>query len=103
MVVAMSLTFGSLDNACVQIQYIQHSQSSNSSISGMPPLFPPNECLGRLGDPEVWPGCEVEVSDGPHRVSAHHPELVNVPVGVMRLVEDGHLETRDVNNQCSCE
>ena len=32
--------------------------------------------------------------DGAHRVAAHHPELVDVPVGVVGLVQDGHLGTQ---------
>ena len=53
----------------------------------------PDEYLRRLGHPEVRPGGEVEVSDGAHRVAPHHPELVNVPVRVVGLVQDGHLHT----------
>ena len=34
------------------------------------------------------------MADGAHRVAAHHPELVNVPVGVVGLVQDGHLGTQ---------
>ena len=52
----------------------------------------PDEYLRRLGHPEVRPGGEVEVSDGAHRVAAHHPELVDVPVRVVRLVQNGNLE-----------
>ena len=58
------------------------------------PAVSPDEYLRRLGHPEVRPGGEVEVSDGAHRVAAHHPELVNVPVGVVGLVQDGHLGTQ---------
>ena len=34
------------------------------------------------------------MSDGAHRVAPHHPELVNVPVRVVGLVQDGHLGTQ---------
>ena len=34
------------------------------------------------------------MSDGAHRVAAHHPELVNIPVRVVGLVQDGHLGTQ---------
>ena len=54
----------------------------------------PDEYLRRLGHAEVRPGGEVEVSDGAHRVAPHHPELVNVPVRVVGLVQDGHLDTQ---------
>ena len=37
-------------------------------------------------------------NDGPHRVAAHHAELVDVPVREVRLVHDGHLDDDDVNN-----
>ena len=55
------------------------------------PSVSPDEYLRRLGHPEVRPGGEVEVSDGAHRVAPHHAELVDVPVGEVRLVHDGHL------------
>ena len=32
------------------------------------------------------------MTDGADGVPAHHPELVDVPVGVVRLVQDGHLD-----------
>ena len=34
----------------------------------------------------------MEVADCPDGVSAHHTELIDVPVRVVRLVEDGHLD-----------
>ena len=55
------------------------------------PSVSPDEYLRRLGHAEVRPGGEVEVSDGAHRVAPHHAELVDVPVGEVRLVHDGHL------------
>ena len=55
------------------------------------PAVSPDEYLRRLGHPEVRPGGEVEVSDGAHRVAPHHAELVDVPVGEVGLVHDGHL------------
>ena len=69
------------------------------------PAVSPDEYLRRLGHPEVRPGGEVEVSDGAHRVAPHHPELVNVPVRVVGLVQDGHLGTQQsvVVNYSSCE
>ena len=33
----------------------------------------------------------MEVADGADGVAPHHPELVDVPVGEVRLVKDGHL------------
>ena len=36
------------------------------------PSFPPNKGLGGLRDPEVWPGGEVEVADGPHLCHHHY-------------------------------
>ena len=38
------------------------------------------------------------MSDGAHRVAAHHPELVNVPVRVVGLVQDGHLHTHNIQS-----
>ena len=52
----------------------------------------PDKGLGRLWDSKVRPCCEMEMSDCADRVSAHHPELVDVPVGVVRLVQDGDLD-----------
>ena len=56
------------------------------------PAVSPDEYLRRLGHPEVRPGGEVEVSDGAHRVAPHHAELVDVPVGEVGLIHDGHLQ-----------
>ena len=47
--------------------------------------------MGRFRHSKVRPSGEVEVSDGPYCVSPHHPELIDVPVGVVGLVEDGDL------------
>ena len=37
------------------------------------------------------------MSDGPHCVSSHHPELIDVPVWVVGLVEDGDLDVSVVD------
>ena len=34
----------------------------------------------------------MEMSNGSNSVPSHHPELVDVPVGVVRLVQDGDLD-----------
>ena len=34
----------------------------------------------------------MEMTNGAHGVPAHHSELVDVPVGVVGLVQDGHLD-----------
>ena len=34
----------------------------------------------------------MEVADGADGVAPHHPELVDVPVRVVRLVQNGNLE-----------
>ena len=52
----------------------------------------PDEGLRGLWHSKVWPSCEVEMSNCAHGVPAHHSELVDVPVGVVRLVQDGHLD-----------
>ena len=52
----------------------------------------PDQDLWRLRDPEVWPGGEVEVSDGADCVSSHHPELVDVPILEVRLVHHSDLD-----------
>ena len=52
----------------------------------------PDEGLGRFRDSEIRPSREVEVPDGPDGVSAHDPELGNVPVREVALVQDGHLQ-----------
>ena len=37
------------------------------------------------------------MSDGADCVSSHHPELIDVPVRVVRLVQDGHLDVSVVD------
>ena len=39
----------------------------------------------------------MEVTDGPDGVASHHPELVDVPVGEVGLVHDGHLDVAVVD------
>ena len=53
---------------------------------------PPDKSLRRLWHSKVRPGCEVEMSNGSNGVPSHHSELVDVPVGVVRLVQDGDLD-----------
>ena len=40
------------------------------------------------------------MSDGPDCVSSHHPELIDIPVRVVRLVQDGHLDISVVDGVC---
>lgn len=56
-----------------------------------------NESLRRLGDAKVGPGGKVKVLDRAHGVAAHHPELGNVPVGKVGLVENRHLDVAVVD------
>ena len=60
----------------------------------------PDKGLRRLWDSEVRPCCEVEMSDCADRVSAHHPELVDVPIGVVRLIQDRHLDVPVEDGVC---
>ena len=53
---------------------------------------PPDKSLRGLWHSKVWPGCEVEMSNCSNSVPSHHSELVDVPVGVVRLVQDGDLD-----------
>ena len=38
--------------------------------------------------------------DGPDCVSSHHPELIDIPVWVVGLVQDGHLDISVVDGVC---
>ena len=40
------------------------------------------------------------MSDGADCVSSHHPELIDIPVRVVRLVQDGHLDVSVVDGVC---
>jgi len=51
----------------------------------------PHKGLGGLGNPEIGPRREMEVAYGSDSVAAHDPELGHVPVGVVALIHDGHL------------
>ena len=57
-----------------------------------------DEGLGRFRDSEIRPSREVEVPDGPDGVSAHDPELGNVPVREVALVQDGHLQVEQMKS-----
>ena len=40
------------------------------------------------------------MSDGADCVSSHHPELIDIPVWVVGLVKDGHLDVSVVDGVC---
>ncbi len=51
----------------------------------------PDERLRRFRNAEIRPRREVEVTDGADGVAAHDPELGDVPVREVTLVQDCHL------------
>ena len=65
-----------------------------SHLRADPLTIRPNEADERLrwlGHPEVGPRCEVKVLDLAHGVATHNPELGDVPIGEVGLIQDLYL------------